>query len=196
VPAFASLRATHDNIFIEDANAELSLPDAAIPAGSGTLVMLPLLAHGSLLGAFLVAHQPNNMLGMDQSWTSKPCLSCAGIAHQTAVAVENLSLIEARQEEGYVTAVLLQVAQAVASQNSLDDILDTIVHLMPILVGIDTCVVYLWDEGLAEFYPAQAYTGSHEEEENCCFAGPIPVENLSCWTKFLQANHPLFAPNE
>jgi phosphoserine phosphatase RsbU/P len=194
VPAFARLRATHDNIFIEDADAELQLPDAAIPAGSGTLVMLPLLAHGSLLGAFLVAHQPDDMMGMDMTLDEQTLSILRGIAHQTAVAVENLSLIEARQEEGYVTAVLLQVAQAVASQNSLDDVLDTIVHLMPILVGIDTCVVYLWDEGLAEFYPAQAYTGSNEEEELLLCRAYKRGEFELLDKVFAGVNHPLFAP--
>jgi phosphoserine phosphatase RsbU/P len=194
VPAFARLRATHANIFIEDASTELHLPDAAIPAESGTLVMLPLLAHGSLLGAFLVAHQPNNMLGMDQALDEQTLSILQGIAHQTAVALENLSLLEARQEEGYVTAVLLQVAQAVASQNSLNDILDTIVHLMPILVGIDTCVVYLWDEGLSEFYPAQAYTGSHEEEESLLIRAYRRGDFELLDKAFASTNHPLFAP--
>jgi phosphoserine phosphatase RsbU/P len=194
VPAFARLRATHANIFIEDAAAELHLPDAAVPPETGTLVMLPLLAHGSLLGAFLVAHQPNQLLGMDQSIDEQTLSILQGIAHQTAVALENLSLIEARQEEGYVTAVLLQVAQAVASQNSLNDILDTIVHLMPILVGIDTCVVYLWDEGLSEFYPAQAYTGSHDEEENLLNRTYRRGEFELLDKAFTGPNHPLFAP--
>jgi phosphoserine phosphatase RsbU/P len=194
VPAFARLRATHDSIFIEDATVELNLPDAAVHPGSGTLVMLPLLAHGSLLGAFLVAHQPDNIFATDQTLDEQTLSILRGIAHQTAVALENLSLIEARQEEGYVTAVLLQVAQAVASQNTLNDTLDTIVHLMPILVGIDTCVVYLWDQDSFEFYPAQAYTGSHDEEENL-LGQSYKYGEFELLDKVLAGqNHPLFAP--
>jgi serine phosphatase RsbU (regulator of sigma subunit)/putative methionine-R-sulfoxide reductase with GAF domain len=193
-PAFSRLRISQNVISIEDANRELNLPEAAIPPGSGSLVMLPLLAHGSLLGAFLVAHQPDSIFVTEKAVDEQTLAILRGIAYQTAVALENLSLIEARQEEGYVTAVLLQVAQAVASQNSLDDILDTIVHLMPILVGIDTCVIYLWDQELSEFYPAQAYSGSHDEEENllCRIYQQGEFELLD--KAFASPNHPLFAP--
>jgi len=193
-PAFAHLRVSHDPIFIQDASTELNLPEANIPAGSGSLVLLPLLAHGSLLGGFLVGHQPENLFATEATLDEQTLAILKGIAHQTAVALENLSLIEARQEEGYVTAVLLQVAQAVASQNTLNDILDTIVHLMPILVGIDTCVVYLWDENLEEFYPAQAYTGSHDEEENLLCRTYQKGEFELLDKAFTGQNHPLFAP--
>jgi phosphoserine phosphatase RsbU/P len=193
-PAFSRLRATLDTVFIEDANVELSLPDAAVASGIGSLVMLPLVAHGSLIGAFLIAHQPDSLFVEDQSLDEQTLSILRGIAHQTAVALENLSLIEARQEEGYVTAVLLQVAQAVASQDTLNDILDTIVHLMPILVGIDACVIYLWDEGLTEFFPAQAYTGSHEEEENLLCRAYRQGEFELLDKVFAGQNHPLFAP--
>ena len=74
------------------------------------------------------------------------------------MALENLQLLEARQEEGYVTAVMLQVAQAVASQNNIQDILETIIHLMPILVGVDSCAIYLWDEKDQTFHPATAFS--------------------------------------
>ena len=82
------------------------------------------------------------------------------------MALENLHLLEARQEEAYVTAVLLQVAQAVVSQNELQDILDTIVHLMPILVGIDASIVCLWDPVQTTFHTAQVYAGSRELESD------------------------------
>ncbi len=164
VPAFARLRATQSTQFIQNAAAELNLPAANIWE-DGTLVLLPLLAHGELLGAFLVAHQPEKQAAVDMPFDQQTLSILQGIAHQIAVALENLTLLETRQEEGYVTAVMLQVAQAVANQTNLDDVLDTIVHLMPILVGIDSCLIYLWDPALKEFYPAQVYTGDHSEEE-------------------------------
>ncbi len=164
VPAFARLRATQTTQFIHSAVDELNLP-AANTWEDGTLVLLPLLAHGDLMGAFLVAHQPDRQAAVDMPFDQQTLAILQGIAHQIATALENLTLLETRQEEGYVTAVMLQVAQAVANQTNLDDVLDTIVHLMPILVGIDSCLIYLWDPALKEFYPAQVYTGSREEEE-------------------------------
>ena len=164
VPAFARLRADKTVIYIEDAAAELNLPAAAIPQDTGTLVMLPLIAHDSLMGAFLVAYQLDSERYSGHTFEQQVLSILQGIAHQTAVALENLRLLEARQEEAYVTAVLLQVAQAVVSQSELSDILDTIVNLMPILVGIDACLIFLWDEEKQEFSTAQAFTGSRQEE--------------------------------
>jgi serine phosphatase RsbU (regulator of sigma subunit) len=69
--------------------------------------------------------------------------------------------VETRQEEAYITAVLLQVAQAVVSQNDLNDVLDTIIHLMPILVGIETCAFYIWDKKEKLYLPAQSISTNH-----------------------------------
>jgi sigma-B regulation protein RsbU (phosphoserine phosphatase) len=100
-----------------------------------------------------------------------------GIAHQTAMTVDNLSLLEARQEEAYVTAALLQVAQAVVSSTDLHDTLDTIVHLLPILVGIETCVIYLWDSANLLFRPTQV-SGQSRREEDFIITHPFsPGEN-------------------
>jgi serine phosphatase RsbU (regulator of sigma subunit) len=80
-----------------------------------------------------------------------------GIALQAAAAIENAGLREAQQEEAYVSAALLQVAQAVASLNNLDDILSTIVRIVPILVGVEWCMISLWDDEQSVFRPAQAH---------------------------------------
>ncbi len=66
-------------------------------------------------------------------------------AGYAAVAIENARLYDAAQEQAYASAALLQVAQAVASLNDLDEILGTIVRVMPILVGVGRIVLFLWD---------------------------------------------------
>lgn len=166
VPAITQMRLSRSMVFIQDAASELNLPAVALPPGAGTLVLLPLLTRDSLQGAFLVAHQSSNQFGPQSNLDQQTFSILQGIAHQTSVALENLHLLEARQEEAYVTAVLLQVAQAVVSQNELQDILDTIVHLMPILVGIDASIVCLWDPVQKTFHTAQVYAGSRELEND------------------------------
>ncbi len=165
VPAFARLNAERTTIYIEDAAAELNIPAAAVSQDNGTLVLLPLMAHDSLLGAFLVAHQPDLSRLSGQVFEQQVLSVLQGIAHQAAMALENLRLVEARQEEAYVTAVLLQVAQAVVSQSELSDILDTITNLMPILVGIDACLIFLWEPERKQFVTAQAFTGSRQADK-------------------------------
>lgn len=159
IPAFARLLTDNQAVFIDDPVAELNLPAADVSHDRGTLVLVPLTARGQLLGAFLVAHEVLEPAA-DKAFDEQNLAILQGIAHQIAVAVENIRLLESRQEEAYVTAVLLQVAQAVVSQNELTDVLETVVHLMQILVGIDTSVVYLWDPVNEYFYMAETLVES------------------------------------
>jgi GAF domain-containing protein len=165
LPAFQRLSNTQSILFIQDAATELDLPEVSVSPETGTLVLFPLTARGQILGAFLVAHESKTPEGIISNFEQQTLAILQGITHQTAIAVENIHLLETRQEEAYVTAVLLQVAQAVVSQNNLHDILDTIVHLMPILIGINACAIYLWNNEENLFRLAQIFTGSHQEEE-------------------------------
>jgi len=85
-------------------------------------------------------------------------------ASYAAVAIENARLYDTAQEQAYASAALLQVAQAVVSLNDLDEILGTIIRIMPILVGVERAALYQWDSTEDMFHPSQQY-GLGEEEE-------------------------------
>lgn len=165
LPAFRELSKTRSTLTIQNPADEIGLPEISPDGDRGMVVMLPLLARGEIIGAFLVAFQISSRWHSEQGFDPKAHGILQGIAHQTAMSVDNLKLLEARQEEAYVTAALLQVAQAVVSSNDLHDTLDTIVHLLPILVGIDACIIYLWDPTSQVFRPIQAQADSPREEE-------------------------------
>lgn len=78
-------------------------------------------------------------------------------ASYAAVAIENARLYDSAQEQAYASAALLQIAQAVVSLSELDDILATIVRVLPILVGVERAAVYLWDAESELLRPAQQY---------------------------------------
>lgn len=147
-------------IFLNDPGEEFNLPLAPSENGE-VLLLLPLSARGHVLGSILLTLHRTGDTFLDQQMVAL----LMGMAQQTSVALENLQLTEARQEEAYVTAVLLQVAQVVVSQNDLEDIFDTIVHLMPILVGIDTCAIYLFDSEANCFRPEKVFAVSHPDED-------------------------------
>jgi len=84
-------------------------------------------------------------------------------ASYAAVAIENARLYDTAQEQAYASAALLQVAQAVVSLSDLDEILGTIVRIMPILVGVERVVLYLWDEERQAYVPQQQYGMSQED---------------------------------
>ncbi len=164
LPVVARLLDTREPVFIQDPFLEMNLSGADFQAQEGTLVIIPLLARGRLFGAYLVGHQADSSLHVHHAFDQQTLALLQGIAKQTAVALENLQLIQASQEEAYVTAVMLQVAEAVVSQNELDDILDTIVHLLPILVGIDSCAIFLWDEHLEAYRTTKVFTGTQQDD--------------------------------
>ena len=70
----------------------------------------------------------------------------ANVARQTAGGLESTYLRAAQQEEAWVNTALLQVAEAVNSLTDLNEILDTIVRLVPLLVGVDAVFILVWDE--------------------------------------------------
>lgn len=159
------MRLTHEPVFIGDPVSDLGMTSLFHNTDTGTLVLIPLLSHGEILGGFLVSHNSSGEFGIRNVFNNQTLAILQGITRQTSIALENIRLVESRQEEAYITAVLLQVAQAVVSQNKLEDILDTIVHLMPILVGVNTCVIYLFDEKTDSYKAANAIAPTHDETD-------------------------------
>lgn len=140
-PAVKQLIQSLKPVFIQQPLDELAIDCLDFKIEESTCVLLPLQVRGELLGAFLVIHEgnkPNNL-----KFSSQTLSILQGIAQQTALTLDNMRLLEARQEEAYITAVMLQVAQAVVSQANLEDTFDTIVNLLPILIGVDACAIYL-----------------------------------------------------
>lgn len=189
------LKATQAPVFITDPKQELCLSTLSHSELSGTLVLVPLITHGELQGAFLVSHNSDNGLGVQSRFSDQTLAILQGIVQQTSVSLENIRLVESRQEEAYVTAVLLQVAQAVVSQNKLDDILDTIVHLMPILVGVETCVIYIWEKNNQRFHPSNAVASTHEELEEVLKHSYSPAD-FPLLGKILETNDMVSSPIE
>ncbi|MFN2275971.1 MAG: SpoIIE family protein phosphatase [Candidatus Promineifilaceae bacterium] len=79
------------------------------------------------------------------------------IAQQTGTAVESARLRAAQQEEAWVNTALLQVAEAVNSLIDLNEILDTIVRLVPLLVGVESVVILMHNDENENFVPGPSY---------------------------------------
>lgn len=79
------------------------------------------------------------------------------ISQQLARGLENWHLRNAQQEEAWVNTALFQVAAAVNSLIELNEILDTIARLVPMLVGVESCIILIWDEEREQFRPGPSY---------------------------------------
>ncbi len=160
VPTLDQVRAVKDAVFVDVAADETwnSLPP---PLGTfESPLLLPLLAHGEVLGAMVVDQQSDEFVREPDGMHEDRLTILRGVAYQAAAAAENARLLEARQEEAYVSAALLQVAQAVVSLNDLDTILEAIVRITPMLVGVEWCTIFLWSDEDGVFRPTKTYGGS------------------------------------
>lgn len=154
----------------------------SLPKGSGEstesqwLVCLPFVVHGDVLGVFLATCPltPAALLKGD-TYLDDRLTILQGIAHQTAVAIENLHLVKLQKEDAYVSVALLQVAQAVVSSNDLAESLGAIVRITPILVGVKRCAIFLWDQENGVFRLSQAYGMPRSVEGRSFAAGEFPL---------------------
>ncbi len=79
------------------------------------------------------------------------------ILDQSARAIESACLRIAQQEEAWVNAALLQTAEVVNSLFDLNEILDTIVRLVPMLVGVQSAIVLIRDDVREIFRPGPSF---------------------------------------
>ena len=133
----------------------------------------PLRVSDQPVGLIALAHHTAGRYGHEaQAMT-------ATFASYAAVAIENARLYDQAQEQAYASAALLQVAQAVASLGTLDEILGTTLRTMPILVGIERAALYLWDPLEGIYIPSKEFGLPSEAKEqiwDCNFpAGQFPI---------------------
>jgi phosphoserine phosphatase RsbU/P len=114
-------------------------------------IAAPLRIGDQAVGILTLAHHTPGRYGHEAHAMTTTFASYA------AVAIENARLYDSAQEQAYASAALLQVAQAVVSFSDLDEILATVVRILPILVGVERAAIYTWDDETNTFHPAQAY---------------------------------------
>ncbi|MFN2304034.1 MAG: GAF domain-containing protein, partial [Anaerolineales bacterium] len=195
-PILEKLVLTHEPLRVNDPKSDFNLVNSfADQMEKDDLILLPLMARNEVLGAFLIANegQASMIMDHDRVISEERYKIIQGIIQQTAVAVENIRLLEARQEEAYVSTVLLQAAQAVVSSANLEDTLDSIVHIMPILVGIESSIIYLWDENRNCFVTSQAALKNISNEDNI-IGSTYPPGDFPMLDAVFNNKHPIVYP--
>jgi serine phosphatase RsbU (regulator of sigma subunit)/putative methionine-R-sulfoxide reductase with GAF domain len=129
--------------------------------GPHTLILYPLIAKGHMVGVMIVdepGRPPEAIKGtISEGFSERQDELLRSIANQTAQAVESEQLHLAQQEEAWVNTALLQVAEAVNSLIDLNEILNTIVRFIPMLVGVDSCLILIWDEASQTYHAGPSY---------------------------------------
>jgi len=107
--------------------------------------LVPMVAHNRVFGLLLVDELRTVNTGIGDRGSGQQSVLVA-VARQIALAIENFELRESQEYEAYITAVLLQVAEMVAASVNLDETLCNATDLLPLVVGVDTALIYLHDE--------------------------------------------------
>jgi serine phosphatase RsbU (regulator of sigma subunit)/putative methionine-R-sulfoxide reductase with GAF domain len=79
------------------------------------------------------------------------------LADQIAVAIDSANSYTAQQEEAWTLNALLQVAENVGRAKTLQELLATMVRLLPLLVGPERCYCLLYERGDEQFALLAAY---------------------------------------
>ncbi|MFO7536633.1 MAG: SpoIIE family protein phosphatase [Chloroflexota bacterium] len=123
------------------------------------MTIVPISTRSQIVGAVLVseygAPAQNQLVHPNVDYRHEELLQ--NIADQTAQAIESAQLRLAQQEEAWVNTALLQVAEAVNNLIDLNEILDTIVRLVPMLVGVQSAIILIWDEARDVFVPGPSH---------------------------------------
>jgi len=159
LPALDLLRLDRRPLLVNVARDKGLIPPSMSEAyGIQEMALLPLLAQGDLLGAMLVDYA-----GTAHKFSERLINMLAGIANQAALVIQSARLVQAQREEAYVSMALLQVAEAVGRSTDLDQTLASVVRITPMLVGVETCAILLWDQEAAALVPFQQYGLGREE---------------------------------
>ncbi|MCI0397763.1 MAG: SpoIIE family protein phosphatase [Chloroflexi bacterium] len=129
---------------------------------AGAYTLWPLVAKGRNLGVLVVHGEPAG--DRPETMTNGREEVLRSIAGQAAQAIESLQLQTAQQEEAWVNTALLQVAEAVNRLTNLNEILDTIARMVPLLVGVRVCIILFWDEREQLFRAGPSFGLSEMEE--------------------------------
>jgi serine phosphatase RsbU (regulator of sigma subunit)/putative methionine-R-sulfoxide reductase with GAF domain len=121
--------------------------------------VLPLMIGDNVIGVLDVESNELKRFGDDDLFILKT------LAAQVAVALEDARLFNSQREEAYYLNVLLQVAENLSATLDLDEALETVVRITPLLVGVARCVVFLYDAPARLFLPAKAYGLPRDLEE-------------------------------
>jgi serine phosphatase RsbU (regulator of sigma subunit)/putative methionine-R-sulfoxide reductase with GAF domain len=111
----------------------------------------PLHMSGQPSGIIVLVHHQRNRYDADSQSVVK------SFAYTASIAIENIKLYEAAHEQAWISTVLLQVAEATQAITKIDELLETVVNMLPGLIGVDACAIFLWDQSIEIFYPQASF---------------------------------------
>ncbi|PWB52976.1 MAG: hypothetical protein C3F13_10155 [Anaerolineales bacterium] len=112
-----------------------------------------------------------------------------------AIALENARNYTAAHDQAWISTVLLQVAEATQSITNLDELLETVVSMLPGLINATGCVVFLWDSLIEAFF-ARASSGFSEDQTARLMAVEVFEGTIPAFDKLKESTSPVIFTDE
>ncbi|MGB8644579.1 MAG: SpoIIE family protein phosphatase [Anaerolineae bacterium] len=112
---------------------------------------VPLTVGKKVLGVLDVQSEQVGRFGQEDLFVLRT------LAAQIAIAIEDARLYAVQKEESWYLNVLLQVSENLADTATLDEALETVVRITPILVGVARCAVFLYDPAERVLFATKEY---------------------------------------
>ncbi len=165
-----------------------ALPDALWRALPGDeLMLLPLLTQNRLIGCLLVGLDSESI---PVRLHDKRMGMLNGIAQQVAASIESVRQAGYRDEEAWISWALLEVSQAITNAQTVDEMLEHVVRLTPLLAGVDRCAALLLDKESDDFVVSRLHTRRDREAESLrglrLSPGAVPLLDLARATRTIQ----------
>ena len=125
-------------------------PMASLPQTQSELAV-PLIFGEEVIGAIDVESDQAAAFNDEDIYTLRT------LADQIAVAIHEARLYAAEREQAWIATALLQVADATGHATSLEEVLDTVVRITPLLSGVERCGVMLADGEPGSFRTQAAF---------------------------------------
>jgi sigma-B regulation protein RsbU (phosphoserine phosphatase) len=111
-------------------------------------------------------------------------------ANYASIMIENTKLYTAAHDQAWISTVLLQVAEATQSITNTDELFETVVNMLPGLIGVDACTIFLWDQSSETFY-FQASNGFNAEQVERFNSWDIYPGSVLAFDKLKESNNPV-----
>ncbi|RMH00055.1 MAG: GAF domain-containing protein [Chloroflexi bacterium] len=117
----------------------------------------PIISKDEILGIIVTEPLEETAVSANSQTLERRLELLQNILQQAGYAIERARLRLAQQEEAWVNTVLLQTAEAVNSLIDLNEILDTLIRLVPMLVGVESALILIWDAEKQHFRAGSGY---------------------------------------
>ena len=149
----------------------------------------PLLLDNQPLGIIILIHHLSNQYDMETHSILEV------ISRYAAITIENMKLYAAAHDQAWVSTVLFQVAEATQSLTNVDELLHTVVDILPELIGVDACLIYLWDQSVEALLP-QASSGFDDEQTTCLNEWNISPGSVPAFDDLVKNNLPVILDSD